>query len=404
MVYAVISDIHANATALRKVMDDAWKQGATHIVCLGDVVGYGPEPARSVTMLRIEKATVIAGNHDDAVSGRADATDFTDFAADAVGRHRMALRDDEKEWLGALPYIANLEGDAVGVHGDLTAPRDFRYIESTADAAANFAVCANPLIFVGHTHVPCLFVTGKSGKIYKTAPQDFTLEQGKRYIVNVGTVGYPREDNGTCLSSYVIYDSARGEVRYRFLPFSVASVMQRGRATETPRAAAPSAAPPSASSAPSRPVPDAAARRERRIAILAGIAIVVVFVVALGVAMSTRKKPQAPAVSQAVKTVEEASPASPDPSKQVSQVLYVNGRKKFVRANVHLAKNSSPAILTANFLSQAGAILSSKREMFAHKKTAKLPIPSGTHRVEFIVEPAKRGDTISISKFEPTAE
>ena len=76
-------------------------------------------------------------------SERMDAASFTPLAAEAVARHRQALRDDEKEWLGPLPYIVDLEGGAVGVHGDLTAPREFRYIIETGDAAANFAVCSN---------------------------------------------------------------------------------------------------------------------------------------------------------------------------------------------------------------------------------------------------------------------
>lgn len=402
MVYAVISDIHANASALRKVMDDAWSQGATHIVCLGDVVGYGPEPARSVAMLRIEKATVIAGNHDDAVSGRIGAANFVDFAAEAISRHRAALREDEREWLGALPYIANIEGDAVCVHGDLTAPRDFRYIESTADAAANFGVCANPLIFVGHTHTPCLFVTGKSGKTYKTAPQDFTLEPGKRYIVNVGTVGYPREENGTCLSSYVIYDSERREIRFRFLPFSVASVMQRGAASPTPH-------PSPVAASPARPMPsatDAVAKRERRIVTAAIVAIAILFAGALLFAVMSRhaKPTQTAERVKPAETVERANAGVVDDGKTVKRVMVLNGREKHVRPNVFLAKGSPAAIITINFRSQAGALLSSKNDEFLKQCAAKFTIPPHTHRVEFIVTPAKKDDTISITSFEPSVQ
>lgn len=397
MIYALLSDIHANASALRKVMADAWKEGATQIVCLGDVVGYGPEPARSVAMLRVEKATVIAGNHDDAVSGRIDASNFTDFAADAVCRHRAALRDDEKDWLAALPYIANIDGDAVCVHGDLTAPREFRYIESTADAAANFAVCANSLIFVGHTHVPGIFITGKSGKTYKTAPQDFTVEQGKRYIVNVGTIGYPREENGVCLSSYVLYDSDRREVRFRFLPFSVASVMQRGPAKAIQPAAPTSATP------PARVAPDPIARRERRIALAALLTLIAIFAVTLFFAM--RSRTAAPTTSTGVvKGVEPAKIETPDPSQTVKRVILLHGREKSIRPNLALTKKSSPVTLTINFLNQAGAVISSKEEYIKESKTKGYRIPPNTHRVEFIVAPAKTGEPISISRFSPSAE
>lgn len=404
MIYAVLSDIHANATALRKVMEDAWAQGATQIVCLGDVVGYGPEPARSVAMLRIEKAMVIAGNHDDAVSGRLDPTEFTDFAADAVSRHREALRDDEKEWLGALPYLANIEGDAVCVHGDVTAPREFRYIDTTQDAAANFAVCANPIVFVGHTHTPCLFVTGKSGKTYKTAPQDFTMEPGKRYIVNVGTVGYPREENGTCLSSYVIYDSERREIRFRFLPFSVAGVMQRGKAP--PRQNQATQQPASAAGAAASSVRDPAERRERRIVAAAIAAVAALSIATLAFVVATRQAapPQSAPVPGAVKTVKRAGADVRKPPSDSVKRLLLSGRETHVRANVQLAKNSPPAILTINFLNQAGAVISVERDPFSQKRERKVQIPRNTHRVEFIVSPATAGKPPSILRFAPSAE
>ena len=229
MRYAIISDIHANANALETILEDARRYGAARVVCLGDVVGYGPQPAKCINILRQANAVVIAGNNDDAVSARMDTRDFNTLAADAVSRHRNALSKDHILWLKSLPYALRLDDTAVAAHGDIVAPRDFRYLESTNDAAANFAASNAQIIFVGHTHVPQIFITGSSGNVYALDPQDFTIEVGKRYIVNVGSVGYPRESNGICRSSYVIYDSVARSVEYRFLPFAVSSVMQRGR-------------------------------------------------------------------------------------------------------------------------------------------------------------------------------
>lgn len=227
MRYAVISDIHANATALRLVLKDAAAAGVGQVVCLGDVVGYGPEPREATALVRRFASVVIAGNHDDAVSGRISADDFIDLAGDAVRRHRATLNAGQIDWLKSLPHVARLEG-ALAAHGDFTAPKDFPYVSDEADAAANFAATDSPLLFVGHTHVPLVFVVGASGTVHKLKPCDFTLEAGKRYIVNPGSVGYPREEGGVCQSSYVIYDSSARTVQFRFLPFSVASVMQRG--------------------------------------------------------------------------------------------------------------------------------------------------------------------------------
>ena len=90
MRYAIVSDIHANAEALRRVLADARQNGATRVVCLGDVVGYGPLPKETLELVRKSASLVLAGNHDDAVSGRGGADAFNGLAADAVTRHREA--------------------------------------------------------------------------------------------------------------------------------------------------------------------------------------------------------------------------------------------------------------------------------------------------------------------------
>ena len=227
MKYAIISDIHANLTALKNVLADAKAQGVEKIVCLGDVVGYGPLPAETVALARKECFIVLAGNHDDAVSGRGDASTFIDLAKEAVERHRAALSEEDVEWLKSLPYTCTID-KAVAAHGDVFDPPKFYYILDEKGAEANFAKSDARLVFVGHTHEPAIFLTGRSGAVYKTGPQDFTIEEHKRYIVNPGSVGYPREASGKCFSSYVIYDSTERTVVFRYLPFQVSSVMQRG--------------------------------------------------------------------------------------------------------------------------------------------------------------------------------
>jgi diadenosine tetraphosphatase ApaH/serine/threonine PP2A family protein phosphatase len=163
------------------------------------------------------------------VAGLTDASNFIDIAGEAVSRHRAALSAHDIAWLKSNQPAASIDGAKVA-HGDFTDPAAFNYIDSEEAAEANFKVTDAQIMFVGHTHVPELFIVGASGTIHRLAPQDFVAEDGKRYIVNVGSVGYPRESNGTCMSSYVLYDTDEKAVRFRFLPFSVASVMQRGTA------------------------------------------------------------------------------------------------------------------------------------------------------------------------------
>jgi predicted phosphodiesterase len=228
MIHAVISDIHANAIALEAVLADAASCGAGSVVCLGDIVGYGPEPEKAVDAIRRSAAATVAGNHDDAVSGRFDPADFIDLAADAVARHREALSGGSIEWLKSLPYVFE-GGTFVCAHGDFTSPKTFEYVIDEDQAAANFAARREQLMFVGHSHVPGIFVIGASGKVHQLAPADFTIEDGKRYIVNPGSVGYPRTDGGICESTYVLFDDKERTVTFRRLPFSVRSVMQTGR-------------------------------------------------------------------------------------------------------------------------------------------------------------------------------
>ena len=228
MRYAIFSDLHANEEAFRRVLADARDCGVGQCVCLGDIVGYGPLPAETLQLVRSTCQVVLAGNHDDAVSGRGNAADFIDLAGDAVARHRDALAKEDVDWLRSLPYAADIEGARLA-HGDFSDPKKFYYVQDADDAKANFNVTDAQLMFVGHTHVPAIALTGESGHVYMLGPEDFVLENGKRYIVNPGSVGYPREANGICRSTYVIYDSCSRSVVFRSLPFAISSVLQRGR-------------------------------------------------------------------------------------------------------------------------------------------------------------------------------
>ena len=235
---AVVSDLHANLDAFRTMLSDAGRLGVDEIACLGDVVGYGPLPAETLDAVRRHCSVVIAGNHDDAVSGRFDASTFIDVAREAALRHRAALSKDALDYLGSLPYVCRF-GEAAGAHGDFTAPREFRYVDGESAAEANFAATDAPLLFVGHTHIPCIFHVGASGTVHRDKPQDFVLETGVRYIVNPGSLGYPREEGGRCVSTYVVYDTAARSVFFRELPFRIGSILQRGTGGAVSGAGAP---------------------------------------------------------------------------------------------------------------------------------------------------------------------
>ena len=357
MKYAIISDVHANLAALQNVLADAKAQGVEKIVCLGDVVGYGPLPAETVALARKECFIVLAGNHDDAVSGRGDASTFIDLAKEAVERHCAALSEADVEWLKSLPYSCTID-KAVAAHGDVFDPPKFYYILDEKGAEANFAKSDARLIFVGHTHEPAIFLTGRSGAVYKTDPQDFTIEDHKRYIVNPGSVGYPRESGGKCFSSYVLYDSTEGTVVFRYLPFQVSSVMQRGEAKRT-------------------------IGKWFVAAIAAGVALVVAIAVwAL--------------VPKAIDVVDDPAPVVDKKS------IPIDPDFQYVNANIKLAKGSDPVKLKIVFESPSGAIVEVKSITVKHSSTDRdFKVPEGTARVRFIAFKTRPEDSPAIDFFDP---
>lgn len=226
MRYAIISDIHANETALRAVLADAADARAERIICLGDVLGYGPDPVSTLELVHKRAHVCLAGNHDDAVSGRFPVEDFTSFAAAAVERHRAALAQPALDWLRTLPYTCVYQiaedcedGAFACAHGTFASPERFDYVLEPQDALASWQASPEQLLFIGHSHKPGIFVLGPSGVPHGLEPDDFVLEPGKRYLVNVGSVGYPR--SGVCRSSYCVYDTQTRTVYFRTVPFDV---------------------------------------------------------------------------------------------------------------------------------------------------------------------------------------
>lgn len=226
MRYAIISDVHANEAALRAVLTDAADAHAEKVICLGDVLGYGPDPVAALELVYRRAHVCLAGNHDDAVSGRFPVDDFSSFAAAAVKRHRAALSPEAIDWLRHLPHVCEFGGGSDGAacafacaHGEFSDPKGFAYVLEAEDALPSWMERAERLLFVGHSHKPGIFVLGESGVPHALEPADFMVEPGKRYLVNVGSVGYPRA--GACRSFYCIYDDCSRTVFFRSLPFDI---------------------------------------------------------------------------------------------------------------------------------------------------------------------------------------
>ncbi len=211
MRYAIVSDIHGNLSAWNTVLTDIALRQVDRIICLGDVVGYGPEPAEVLKSVYERVHLMVLGNHDAVVAERMSADTFNDRARRMIVWTQEQLGTKAKDFFDALPLV--LKGDNFRcVHGDFSDPAVFNYIETPEEATASFDAVSEQLLFCGHSHQPGIFVIGTKGIPHALDPQDFTLELGKRYIVNVGSVGYPR--GGDPRASYVIFDEEAGSVRF----------------------------------------------------------------------------------------------------------------------------------------------------------------------------------------------
>ena len=216
MLYAIVSDLHANLAAWRTVLRDLTDLKAERIICLGDVVGYGPDPVEVLESVYRHVHVTLMGNHDAAGCGVEDDETFSPRAQLAIRQQRKLLSPAALLWLRKLPFIHEEAGFCCA-HGDFEDPKRFNYIIEPETALPSWKRRTEQLMFVGHTHMPGIYVIGASGTPHFVPPFDFVLEEGKRYIVNPGSVGYPRV--GDCRSSYCLYNSETKEVRFRQLPF-----------------------------------------------------------------------------------------------------------------------------------------------------------------------------------------
>ncbi len=218
MRYAIISDIHANQQAWKATLLDIRSLGSDGILCLGDLVGYGPAPAAVLESIYENVDHVVLGNHDAAVCGRMDPCHFNDGARRIVDWTRHQLNEDALAFLQQLPLTLKA-GQFACSHGDMAEPGRFNYVIDPADALPSWKCDPSPMIFVGHSHDPAIFVTGPSGTPHRVAPQDFMMEENKRYIVNVGSVGQPRD--GDARVSYCLFDTEEKTITWRRLPFDL---------------------------------------------------------------------------------------------------------------------------------------------------------------------------------------
>lgn len=219
MKIAVLGDIHSNIEALAAVVEDAQRRGVSEFYSVGDVVGYGPDPQACIRLLRDLRVHVVAGNHDWAVIGKIDIHSFNPFARSSILWTMDRVDAADVNFLSSLPLTMETERFNI-VHGTLHSPQHFYYMQSMFDAESTFQMMTRPLCFCGHSHVPINFHLSQGEIQYDlNSSVQFDAQSDSRHIINVGSVGQPR--NGNPKSLYAIYDSDLNSVVFHIVEYDL---------------------------------------------------------------------------------------------------------------------------------------------------------------------------------------
>jgi len=232
--YAIVSDVHSNIEALDAAF--ALIDPEDRVLCLGDMVGYGPNPNEVVDRLRERAFVAVLGNHDVAAIDNFGIGFFNPAAREALEWTQGVLSEQNRAWLDSLGYEYR-DPEFLLVHG---APVNyFEYILDKAGAARAFAATDAPLIFIGHTHIAEVYSLDASGAIEHSHLQhggSVQLEDGVRYLVNVGSVGQPRDLNPQ--ASFAFYEPERRKVTIERIDYPIARVGEKIALAHLPEALA----------------------------------------------------------------------------------------------------------------------------------------------------------------------
>jgi diadenosine tetraphosphatase ApaH/serine/threonine PP2A family protein phosphatase len=211
--YAIFSDVHGNLEALLAVLANAGKQGVASYVCLGDIIGYGADPNECIETVRaLDPMVCLRGNHDAAAVDARERAFFHEVALAGISYSAQNLTPENADFLRALPYVYRDHERFMAVHASPWRPEQWEYVLDQPGAERAFeAMQPFRLAFIGHSHAPVVFRDDGSAQRYP-AEGPLVLEPARyRYVMNVGSVGQPRDGNPD--ASYVVFDDADDSVR-----------------------------------------------------------------------------------------------------------------------------------------------------------------------------------------------
>ena len=219
MRIAVISDIHGNWHALEAVLADLDHDAVDEVWCLGDIVGYGPQPNRCIEATRERAAVCLIGNHDLAALGQADLASFTPDAAVSARWTADELDDALRDYLATLEPKGEREGAQL-FHGS---PRDpvWEYILDESAVRAALDATSATLVMVGHSHIPIALQLSNGGGLaggLARGGSEIELTDG-RWLLNPGSVGQPRD--GDPRAAFLLIDLETRQAHFRRVPYDI---------------------------------------------------------------------------------------------------------------------------------------------------------------------------------------
>jgi predicted phosphodiesterase len=218
MRYGIFSDVHSNLEALEAVIEAYKQEDIDKYLCAGDVVGYAANPKECIDKVKMLAMITVAGNHDWASVDLFSTDYFNPVASKAISWTKSNLGNQDRYFLELLKLIYQNE-DLTLVHGTLDNPQDFDYMLDGYAASKTFALIETRLCFVGHSHVAGIFIQDVKGRIDYQEDNSIDIKDGFKYIINVGSVGQPRDGNPK--ATYSIYNTDKRQIQIKRISYDI---------------------------------------------------------------------------------------------------------------------------------------------------------------------------------------
>jgi len=220
----IIADIHANFEALEVVLNALQKKEVDQLICLGDLVGYGPNPNECVAKVLEICDIVVAGNHDHGAIGKCSIDRFNAFARQAILWTHDVLTSEFKQAIQELPLLWD-NGQLMAVHASPEAPEKWHYVSSEDAVFRSLMALTSSYCFIGHTHIPAIFSRTREGDIILQKGKSLTLQKDQLHLINVGSVGQPRDSDPR--AAYGVLDMDKSQFELYRVPYDIEAVQAK---------------------------------------------------------------------------------------------------------------------------------------------------------------------------------